>query len=135
MNINEWEAVDFPHFFYKGENQMFKLDGNMKFISIDPNYIKALNAVCSEVYYKSTGYENKPYIGILVSTDNRSYVIPLSSECSQKMLRDLMILLLYGPPRFCSHPLTVNSQDEHLAPEKEGRHSRLIIRVCHFRYS
>lgn len=58
---------------------MFKLDSNMKFINIDQNYIKRLNAVCSEVYYKSTGYDNKPYIGILVNETNRSYVIPLSS--------------------------------------------------------
>ncbi len=35
--------------------------------------------MCSEVYYKSQGYENKPYIGILINKDGRKYVIPLSS--------------------------------------------------------
>ncbi len=58
---------------------MFKLDGNMKFINIDSNYIKKLNLACPEVYYKSVGYDNKPYIGILINEENRTYVIPLSS--------------------------------------------------------
>lgn len=31
------------------------------------------------MYYKSDKYENKPYIGILINTENRKYVIPLSS--------------------------------------------------------
>ena len=38
-----------------------------------------LNQACPEVYYKSIGYENKPYIGILKNEENRSYVVPLSS--------------------------------------------------------
>lgn len=58
---------------------MFKIDGNIKFINIDLNYIKTLNRACPEVYYKSTGYDNKPYIGILINEAERSYVIPLSS--------------------------------------------------------
>lgn len=58
---------------------MFELSGNMKFINIDQNYIKELNAVCPEVYYKASGYDNKPYVGILVDESHRSYVIPLSS--------------------------------------------------------
>ena len=58
---------------------MFKLDRNMKFINIDSDYIKKLNLACPEVYYKLVGYENKPYIGILINEENRSYVIPLSS--------------------------------------------------------
>lgn len=35
--------------------------------------------VNKEVYYKPSGYENKPYIGILINKSNRKYVIPLSS--------------------------------------------------------
>ena len=58
---------------------MFAFDGNIKFINIDSNYIKKLNIVCPEVYYKSAGYDNKPYIGILINEKSRSYVIPLSS--------------------------------------------------------
>jgi len=58
---------------------MFCFDGNLKFVNIDQNYMKVLNRACPEVYYKSEGYENKPYIGILINEANRSYVIPLSS--------------------------------------------------------
>ena len=48
---------------------MFKLDGNLKFINIDSDYIKKLNLACPEVYYKSIGYDNKPYIGILINKE------------------------------------------------------------------
>lgn len=58
---------------------MFKFNENMKFINIDQDYIKRLNTICPEVYYKPIGYDNKPYIGILINEVNRSYVIPLSS--------------------------------------------------------
>ncbi len=58
---------------------MFALDGKLTFINIEQDYIKKLNSACPEVYYKSRGYESKPYIGILVSNDNKKYVIPLSS--------------------------------------------------------
>lgn len=51
---------------------MFKLDGNIKFINIDSDYVKKLNLACPEVYYKSIGYDNKPYIGILINEVNRS---------------------------------------------------------------
>lgn len=58
---------------------MFTLQGKLTFINIDQNYIRKLHDACSEVYYKSDKYENKPYIGILINTENRKYVIPLSS--------------------------------------------------------
>ncbi len=58
---------------------MFTLDGKLTFINIDQNYLKKLHDTCSEVYYKPNGYENKPYIGILVNKNDRKYVIPLSS--------------------------------------------------------
>lgn len=57
---------------------MFTLEGKLTFINIDQNYLKKLHDVCSEVYYKPNGYENKPYIGILINKSNRKYVIPLS---------------------------------------------------------
>ena len=62
---------------------MFVLEGNLTFINIDQDYLKRLHDVCTEVYYKPRGYENKPYIGILINKENRKYVIPLSSakEC------------------------------------------------------
>lgn len=58
---------------------MFTLEGKLTFINIDPNYLKKLHEACSEVYYKSSGYENKPYIGIMINKNDRKYVMPLSS--------------------------------------------------------
>ncbi len=57
---------------------MFTLEGKLTFINIDQSCLKKLHDACSEVYYKLSGYENKPYIGILIKND-RKYVIPLSS--------------------------------------------------------
>ena len=58
---------------------MFSLKNNLKFITINQDYLKYLHSFCGEVYYKPTGYETKPYIGILVQENNVEYVIPLSS--------------------------------------------------------
>lgn len=58
---------------------MFTLEGNLSFIYIEQSYIKKLHDACSEVYYKDSDYERKPYIGILISNNNKRYVIPLSS--------------------------------------------------------
>lgn len=58
---------------------MFSLENKLIFINIDQNYIKNLHEICPEVYYKSDGYANKPYIGILINKNNEKYVIPLSS--------------------------------------------------------
>lgn len=58
---------------------MFSLRKNLKFITIDQDYLKYLHGCCPEVYYKPTGYERKPYIGILVQESGVEYVIPLSS--------------------------------------------------------
>lgn len=58
---------------------MFSLKKNLKFITIDQNYLKTLHDSCREVYYKPTGYEKKPYIGILIEEKGVEYVIPLSS--------------------------------------------------------
>ena len=58
---------------------MFILEGKLTFINIEQSYLKKLHDACSEVYYKPSGYENKPYIGILMNKNDRKYVIPLSS--------------------------------------------------------
>ena len=58
---------------------MFTLEGKLTFINIDQSYLKKLHDACSEVYYKPSGYENKPYIGILINKNDRKYVFPLSS--------------------------------------------------------
>lgn len=53
----------------------------MKFYTIDIDYIKYLNTYDSEVYLnkKRHDYENKPYVGIVVSDDNMNYFVPLTS--------------------------------------------------------
>ena len=58
---------------------MFILEVKLTFINIEQSYLKKLHDACSEVYYKPSGYENKPYIGILINKNDRKYVIPLSS--------------------------------------------------------
>lgn len=58
---------------------MFSLQDNLKFININQDYLKYLHDSCSEVYYKPTNYDSKPYLGILISTEQQEYVIPLSS--------------------------------------------------------
>lgn len=58
---------------------MFSLERNLTFINVDQKYLKQLYDACPEVYYKGRGYENKPYVGILINNSNRKYVIPLSS--------------------------------------------------------
>ena len=58
---------------------MFTLEGKLTFINIEQSYLKKLHDACSDVYYKPSGYENKPYIGILINKNDRKYVIPLSS--------------------------------------------------------
>lgn len=58
---------------------MFSLKDKLKFININQDYLKYLHEQCPEVYYKPIGYDNKPYLGILINNDKSQYVIPLSS--------------------------------------------------------
>ena len=58
---------------------MFLLKDKLSFVNIDQDYLKYLHENCSEVFYKPIGYDNKPYIGILINEDENKYVIPLSS--------------------------------------------------------
>ena len=51
---------------------MFILEGKLTFINIEQSYPKKLHDACSEVYYKPSGYENKPYIGILINKNDRN---------------------------------------------------------------
>ena len=53
---------------------MFILEGKLTFINIEQSYLKKLHDACSEVYYKPSGYENKPYIGILINKNDRKYI-------------------------------------------------------------
>lgn len=58
---------------------MFTICEKLVFVNIDQQYLEKLHNVCPEVYYKPKGYENKPYIGVMINRQNRKYVIPLSS--------------------------------------------------------
>lgn len=58
---------------------MFELEDKLCFINVEMNYLKELHNVCPVVYYRENDYENKLFMGILVSKENRKYVIPLSS--------------------------------------------------------
>ena len=58
---------------------MFSLKDKLTFVNIDQDYLKYLHENCSEVFFKPIGYDNKPYIGILINEDENKYVIPLSS--------------------------------------------------------
>ena len=58
---------------------MFNFDGNIKFINVDTQNLKALHDACDEVFFSNKNYDNKPYIGILLNSNGRKYVIPLTS--------------------------------------------------------
>lgn len=50
------------------------------FYTIDPDYLKYLHKIDSEVYYNPSYYHNiKPFIGIVVGLKDCSYFIPLTS--------------------------------------------------------
>ncbi len=51
----------------------------MKLYTVDEVYVNTLNKIDSEVYYNTTGYDRKPYIGIIVVSGGYNYFIPLSS--------------------------------------------------------
>lgn len=58
---------------------MFSIKESLQFININQDYLKYMNSFCSEVYYKPTNYDNKPYLGILLNQNGIEYVIPLTS--------------------------------------------------------
>ncbi|MBQ4439300.1 type III toxin-antitoxin system ToxN/AbiQ family toxin [bacterium] len=67
---------------------MFSLKDKLTFVNIDQDYLKYLHENCSEVFYKPIGYDNKPYIGILINEDENKYVIPLSSAKEKHKFRN-----------------------------------------------
>lgn len=58
---------------------MFELENNMVFVNVDINYVKELYNACSEVYYTPLYNDQKPYIGILISSGKYKYILPLTS--------------------------------------------------------
>lgn len=79
MSVNDWEALGLPIIFALTGEQMFSLDGNLKFVNVDLRYLEHLHKTCEEVFYKETKYENKPYLGLFVTDGEKKYVIPLTS--------------------------------------------------------
>ncbi len=58
---------------------MFSFDGGVRFVNVDLAYLKHLHNACSEVFYKPTDYDNKPYLGVFITDGKRKYVLPLTS--------------------------------------------------------
>ena len=59
---------------------MFTLENDkLVFIHIRVEYIEALHKADKEVSFAEKGYENKPYIALLLSHDGYQYAIPLTS--------------------------------------------------------
>ena len=58
---------------------MFLLKNKLIFVTVNQNYLKYLHENCSEVYYKPSRHDKKPYIGIFINLEKNQYVIPLSS--------------------------------------------------------
>ena len=68
------------HYFFEEVTLLFTLkDDKLKFIRINVDYIEALHDADQEVPYSTNRYENKPYIGLLISHDGHPYAIPLTS--------------------------------------------------------
>ena len=59
---------------------------NLVFVNINTSYLKALHDVDCEVQYSSVGYEEKPFVGILILGNNIQYVVPLSSAKRKHLL-------------------------------------------------
>lgn len=51
----------------------------MKLYTVDNSYLKKLFEADSEVFYEPSGYDIKPYVGIIVQNGIYNYFIPLTS--------------------------------------------------------
>ena len=58
---------------------MLTLNNNLEFVNVDTEYIKYLHQNDNEVQYSSIGYDEKPFLGLLLLNKNMYYVIPLTS--------------------------------------------------------
>ena len=77
----------------------FKLIDNLKFVNVDLNYLKKLYEISSEVYFKESDYQNKPYLDILLSSDSFKYVIPLTSAKEKHkywLEKDAQLIQMWG---------------------------------------
>lgn len=57
---------------------MVFLDNKIGFYTIDVAYLKTLHEADAEVHYDNH-YENKPFIGVVVSQNKHNYFVPLTS--------------------------------------------------------
>ena len=62
---------------------MIKAEGKLVFVNVDTNYLETLHNNDNEVQYSSSGYEDKPFVGILIANEQYKYVVPLSSAKSK----------------------------------------------------
>ena len=54
------------------------IDDRIRLVNVYVNYLSELHQVSEEVRC-AQGYQNKPFIGMLIQNDNMKYIIPLSS--------------------------------------------------------
>ena len=58
---------------------MYFLDNRIQFITIDNEYLKSLFLKDNKIYFRESGYDKKPYVGILLVISGIKYAIPLTS--------------------------------------------------------
>lgn len=98
---------------------MFEIKEGLKFINVDMGYLKALHEVCSEVRYRDKGYDNKPFIGVLVSNEDGNYVIPLSSAKDKHILSVLDVKKMIPVKEGLYQKINLNPQDDDSEEEKK----------------
>ena len=128
---------------------MLELKEKLKIITIDQKYMKMLYSKCNQVFYLPKDYGKKPYIGILISENEREYAIPLTSAKEKhKFLKNCdngrMLVLEYAshekimkngifkeyPNGELKHILAVLMINK-MIPIKKGVYSLVNINYCH----
>ncbi len=72
---------------------MFKLEDKVCFIKVNLDYLEKLHDVCEEVQFNRRDYENKVFMGILLTQNLKKYVIPLTSaKGKHKTCKNVAIL-------------------------------------------
>ena len=105
---------------------MFSLDGKLKFINVDLDYLKALHDACPEVCYKPNGYDKKPFLGMIVNSKDRKYVIPLTSAKEKhKTWKDV------DKEKYLVYEIIEKSDlcAEHIWVEKDGKAKHIMSAI------
>lgn len=58
---------------------MIELQEKLVFVNVNTDYLRVLNDKDPEVQYSPRGYDEKPFLGILIANGTYKYVVPLSS--------------------------------------------------------